>query len=67
MTKAEAHRLLDSARNGDDVSELDILIALRATGDLSPMRVFSREDWDGQSVPELSPVGTHPKTAREFA
>lgn len=34
MTPAEAHRLLNAARDGADVSRADIARALRATGDI---------------------------------
>lgn len=47
MTKAEAHRLLDAATRGEDVSQLEILAALRATGDLAPLRIFGRRDVEG--------------------
>ena len=51
MTKAEAHRLLDAARAGAVVSELEIITALRATGDLAPLRLCSRRDTEGQPAP----------------
>jgi len=42
MTRKEAHRLLDAAQAGAKVSTLAIITALRATGDLSPLRLCSR-------------------------
>jgi hypothetical protein len=34
MTRAEAHRLLDAVRGGENLSEAAITLALRLTGDL---------------------------------
>lgn len=52
MTKADAHRLLDAAQRGEPVTQLQIIEALRKTGDMAPMRLCSREDECGQMVPE---------------
>lgn len=41
MTKAEANRILDRARMGENVSELEITRALRVTGDLPPSKAES--------------------------
>lgn len=63
MTKFEAHRLLDRARNGEDVTELGILDALRATGDLGPLHLCSRHEQGGAELP----VPTCGSTSRSFA
>lgn len=51
MTKFEAHRLLDRACNGEDVTELQILDALRATGDLGPLHLCGRHEECGAEMP----------------
>ncbi len=38
MTRAEAHELLDAARAGCNISQAEIMRALRATGDLAQNR-----------------------------
>lgn len=43
LTRSEAHRLLDAAQRGEPVTELQIIDALRATGDLGPLRLCQRE------------------------
>lgn len=42
MTKTEAHRVLDAAQRGEPVTELQIICALRTTGDMAPLRLCSR-------------------------
>lgn len=51
MTRVEAHRLLDRARDGRPVSSLEIDAALRATGDLD-------DDGEGCGVCMRRAVGT---------
>lgn len=62
MTKAQAHRILDRVTRGEDVSELDILCALRATGDLSPMRMFDRDEVIPPNIP-IEPFPTPLKSS----
>lgn len=42
MTREHAHRLLDAARRGENLSAALITEALRATGDLAPRPIFCR-------------------------
>jgi hypothetical protein len=53
MTKAEANRILDRARMGENVSELEITRALRVTGDIE----------FGQPIQRLRPAGSWEKHA----
>jgi hypothetical protein len=53
MTKPEAHRLLDAAQRGEPVTQLQIIEALRATGDMAPMRLCGRSEDAGHAVPEM--------------
>lgn len=52
MTKAEANRILDRARMGENVSELEITRALRVTGDID----------FGESIQRYRPAGSWEKT-----
>lgn len=53
MSRGDAHRILDAAQRGEPVTQLQIIEALRATGDMAPLRLCSRTEDEGQRVPEL--------------
>lgn len=53
MTKQEANRILDRARVGENVSELEITHALRVTGDID----------SGEPIQRFRPAGSWEKGA----